>query len=116
MHSRRMKGSDRYRLNGVSCRVGDHVWRIVNLSVGGFFVESKEPLPKGHSARFELLLPGGRNVSLTGLVTWVNEPNAPLKPETPAGFGVKIHRIAFPDKMVLLAMLRETQPASLRSR
>jgi len=111
-----MKGSDRYRLDGVSCRVGAHRWRVVNLSVGGFFVEASEPLPKGHSARFELALPGGRNVTLTGLVTWVNEPHAPLKPETPPGFGVKIHRIEFPDKMTLLAVLRESTPASMRAR
>jgi hypothetical protein len=111
-----MKGSDRYHIHGVSCRVGDHLWHVVNLSVGGFFVETREPLPKGHSARFELMLPNTRSLSLTGLVTWVNEPSAPLKPQIPSGFGVKIHRIAFPDKMTLLTLLRETQPASLRPR
>jgi PilZ domain-containing protein len=111
-----MKGSDRYRLAGVSCRVGEHVWRVVNLSVGGFFVEAREPLPRGQTAHFELALPGGRSVAMTGLVTWVNEPSAPIKPETPAGFGVKIHRIAFPDKMTLLTVLREATPASMRAR
>ena len=111
-----MKGSDRYWLDGASCRVGSQLWRVVNLSVGGFFVEAREPLPKGQSARFELTLPGGRRVALTGLVTWVNEPTARIKAEAPAGFGVKIHRIAFPDKMTLLSVLREATPASLRQR
>ena len=95
---------------------GDHAWRVVNLSVGGFFVETPAPLPKGHSARFELQMPGGRSVSLTGVVTWVNEPSAPMKLQTPPGFGVKIHRIAFPDKMALLALLREAQRTALRPR
>src|SRR5262245_53726068 len=111
-----MKGTDRYHVDGGSCRIGDHAWQVVNLSVGGFFVEAREPLPKGHSARFELFLPGRGSVALTGVVTWVNEPGSPMKPRTPPGFGVKIQRIAFPDKMLLLAMLREAQPASLRQR
>ncbi len=111
-----MKGTDRYHIDGVSCRVGDRDWPVRDLSVGGFYVECREPLPKGHSALFELRLPGGRSVPLTGLVTWVNEPGAPAKPDQPPGFGVKIHHIKFAAKMSLLALLRELRPSDLRPR
>jgi len=111
-----MKGTDRYHVEGVVCGVGDREWPVSDLSVGGFYVESSEPLPKGHSARFQLRLPDGRNVPLTGVVSWVNEPGAPAKPGQPPGFGVKIRAIAFPHKMILLAHLRELDPEAMRPR
>jgi hypothetical protein len=109
-----MKGTDRYRVEGVTCRVGDREWPVADLSVGGFYVESTEPLPRGHAAKFELRLPRERSVPLTGLVSWVNEPNAPAKRDKASGYGVKIISIAFPDKMRLLALLREMGPDALR--
>jgi hypothetical protein len=111
-----MKGTDRYHVDDVRCRVADRDWPVSDLSVGGFYVESAEPLPKGHSARFDLMLPGGQKVPLTGLVSWVNEPSRPAKRHLPAGFGVKITRIEFPDKMRLLALLRDLKPDALRSK
>ncbi|HET7290900.1 MAG TPA: PilZ domain-containing protein [Vicinamibacteria bacterium] len=111
-----MKGTDRYHVDGVLCRLDDRALRVVNMSVGGFFVECAEPLPRGTSARFELRLPDGRALSMTGLVTWINEPSAPRKAYLPPGFGVKIQRIAFPDKMTLLALLRESPPEAMRQR
>lgn len=111
-----MKGTDRYHVDGLSCRVGDRDWPVTDLSVGGFFVECREPLPRGHTARFELRLPAGNIVPLTGLVTWVNEPAAPVKADQEPGFGVKIHGIDFPSKMKLLAFLREQRPEAMRPR
>jgi hypothetical protein len=109
-----MKGTDRYRVLGVSVRVGGRKWPVPDMSVGGFYVETPELLPRGQSARFELVLPDGSTVPLTGLVTWVNEPSTPLKPAKSAGYGVKVTSIAFPDKMRLLALLRELKPEALR--
>ena len=111
-----MKGTDRYHIDGLSCRVGDRDWPVTDVSVGGFFVECREPLPKGHSARFELYLPDGRTVALTGRVTWVNVPGRPAKADQRPGFGVKIHSIDFPSKMQLLALLREQRPEAMRPR
>jgi PilZ domain len=111
-----MKGTDRYRVEGVSCRFGEREWPVRDLSVGGFFVESREPLPRGQSLRFELELPGGPRVPLEGVVTWVNDPIKPSKPARPPGFGVKIFSIEFPDKMRLLALLRELRPEALRAK
>lgn len=111
-----MKGTDRYRVDGVSCRVGERRWPVRDLSVGGFFVECVEPLPRGHSGRFELELADGRGVPLEGVVTWVNDPNAPAKPARPPGFGVKIFSIEFPDRMRLLGLLRELRPEALRAK
>jgi len=109
-----MKGTDRYQIEGVSCRVGGRCWPVPDMSVGGFYVQSSEPLPRGQSVRFELVLPDGRGVPLTGAVTWVNAPGAPSKPAKGPGYGVKITSIAFPDKMRLLALLRELRPDALR--
>lgn len=109
-----MKGSDRYHVGGVTCRLGDRQFEVVNLSVGGFFVSSDDPPVPGLSATFELVLPRRPSVKLVGRITWINQSNAPRRRDLPAGFGVKIERIAFPDKMGLLALLRESDPSALR--
>lgn len=109
-----MKGVDRYRVRGVSCRVGDRRFEVVNLSVGGFFVATDEPLPKGESVRIELSFPRCEDVPVLGQVAWINERAAPQVKALPSGFGVKIVRISFVEKMALLAFLREVNPAALR--
>lgn len=111
-----MKGTDRYQVQGVSCRVGGGEWPVPDMSVGGFYVATPELLPRGQSARFEIALPSGPVVQLTGVVTWVNEPGAPLKPAKPPGYGVRITSIGFPDKMRLLALLRDLKPEAMRPR
>jgi hypothetical protein len=113
-----MKGTDRYRVKGVSCRIGERQLEIVNLSVGGFFVACTEaPLLPGESLGLELVLPGGRgSVKIMGVVAWLNERVAPRMPALPTGFGVRIARIGFAEKMALLAFLRDVDPAQLRRR
>lgn len=109
-----VKGVDRYRTQGVSCRIGDRSLMVVNLSVGGLFVASNEPLPRGQGVALELLLPERGVVRLVGLVAWVNERENPRVKDLPPGFGIKIVRIGFGEKMALLAHLRNTHPGALR--
>lgn len=108
-----MKGTDRYRVEGVVCRLSERPLPVVNLSVGGLFVASETPPPVGQSVTFDVSLPG-RTVALVGQIAWINERVNPRVKALPPGFGIKIVRIAFPDKMALLAFLRETDPSALR--
>lgn len=110
----RMKGTDRYRVDGVSCRVDERLLKVVNLSVGGFFVETEEPLPLGVSLNLELALPRRPPVRMVGLVAWINHRDKPRNKHLPPGFGIKILRISFAEKMALLAALREADPSALR--
>jgi Tfp pilus assembly protein PilZ len=109
-----MKGNDRYRVDNVSCRLGDRRYEIVNLSVGGLFVACEEPPPAGQSVSLEVRLPRHEDLTIVGLVSWVNEREKPRVEVLPPGFGIKIVRIAFADKMALLAFLREVDPSALR--
>jgi len=108
-----MNGTDRYRVRGVSCRLGDHRVDIVNISVGGMFVACDAPLTKGQGVSLELSLPH-RALSIVGQVSWTNERNMPKVKDLPPGFGVKIVRMDFVDKMALLGFLREVDPSALR--
>lgn len=109
-----MKGTDRYQVEGVSCRLSERTLKVVNLSVGGFFVESPEPPAQGLSLSLELAIPRRPPVRIVGMVTWINDPRTPRNKHLPPGFGVKILRISFTDKMALLGLLREADPSAMR--
>jgi Tfp pilus assembly protein PilZ len=113
-----MKGTDRYIVEGVSVQVGGERLRVVNMSVGGLFVATEGPVPPlGHSMAIDVFLPGReRGLSVTAAVTWVNEKVNPRLPRLPPGFGVKIQRVGFKEKMELLHYLRDMDPVALRKR
>jgi len=111
-----MRGTDRYRIEGASCTYGDRVLRVANISVSGFYVETLEPPEQGTVIRLSLSLPQRPALSIVGRVAWVNEGGNPRHPSLPPGFGFKMQRIAFNDKMTILACLREADPASMRDR
>jgi hypothetical protein len=112
-----MKGTDRYRVQGVFCRLDgarDDTFDVVNLSVGGLFVACVGAPSRGTPLKLELSLPGGGRIRIVGSVAWVNDPERMRSPELPAGFGIRISRISFADKMALLKFLRDVDPARLR--
>jgi hypothetical protein len=113
-----MKGTDRYVVEGVSCGVGGERLRVVNMSVGGLFVATNGPVPPlGQSMVIEVYLPGReRGLSVTACISWINEKVNPRLPRLPAGFGVKIQRVGFKEKMELLHFLRDMDPVALRKR
>ncbi len=111
-----MKGTDRYRVNGVSCRLGERQLEVVNVSVGGLFVACGEPPLPGAALDLEMSLPGRRPLRASGIVTWLNEREAPRVRALPAGFGVKITRIGFSEKMALLSFLKDADPHLQRRR
>ena len=112
-----MKGTDRYRVAGVSCSYGDRVLLVANLSVGGFFVETTDSPGKGSVIKLTLSLPGAPPpIPMVGTVAWVNGRDRLRSPTLPPGFGFKVKQIGFREKMAILAYLRRYQPTTTRDR
>ena len=61
----------------------------LNISSGGIFVRSRDPLPPGSPVRFDLQLASGQRVVRgTGVVTWITPPSAPGEPKRLPGMGI----------------------------
>ena len=111
-----MKGSDRYTVDGVTCLFGGRRLDVVNMSVGGLYVSLDDhPPPLGQVVALDVFLPGRpQGLPVTGRVSWINEREQPRLPRLPPGFGVKIQRVGFKEKMELLHFLRDMNPVALR--
>lgn len=105
-----MKASDRFFVKDVFCRFDGEACRVANLSVGGFFVAHERPPAPGQFFELDLAFGTRAAFSILGKVTWINDPKKPKAPDLPQGFGVKITRIAFPDKLAILDLLRRSKP------
>jgi uncharacterized protein (TIGR02266 family) len=85
-----------------------------NVTRGGIFLATRDPLPVGRVLRFEVLLrQGGPVLSGRGRVTWVKEFN-PAEPHRPYGMGVQFLQVDPEARPVLDRLLRRKQsrPAS----
>ena len=59
-----------------------------NISGGGIFINTQEPLPLGHTLQIRFSLPGiSRPLVVRGLVVWTN-PH-PSRSSYPSGMGIK---------------------------
>lgn len=80
--------------------------RGLDLSSGGLFLGSSEPLALGTELQLELRLArpqeNGSRISCRGTVAWLNTRSAPIKPQHPVGCGIKFTAIA-PDAAATLA-------------
>ncbi len=64
--------------------------QTVNISAGGVFLESDNPLPIGEKLKLKLRLPGNDHPILCqGLVAWVNILTSPINIAMPPGMGVE---------------------------
>jgi Tfp pilus assembly protein PilZ len=112
-----VKASDRYFVDGVSCTLNGKTMRVANLSVGGLFAATDEPPIEGQVVVFALKLRERAPFEVVGKVTWINRPaDSPKSPELPEGFGIKITKIAFPDKLAILDLLKRVPPSATRIR
>jgi Tfp pilus assembly protein PilZ len=109
-----MKGSDRYYIDGITCRYDGQPMPVANLSVSGLFAATDHPPVPGEVVAIDVLLRGQQPFSVLGRVAWINRNEAKLAKHLPAGFGVKITRIAFADKLAILHVLQETNPQKQR--
>jgi Tfp pilus assembly protein PilZ len=102
-----MKGNDRYPIPGLTCTIDGRTQPVANLSVGGFFVETSEPEVIGRVVTALLAIKGGVALEVMGKVAWVNDAVRPRVAHLPPGFGLKIQRISFRDRMEILRLLGE---------
>jgi hypothetical protein len=110
-----MKGLDRYRVEGVPCRIDGRLFEVVNMSVGGLFVAAEAGVYSvGNKLQVALILPNQAPVEMAGVVAWINEANAPRVPALPSGFGVRLVRVGFTDRMALLTFLGQRDPGLMR--
>ena len=111
-----MRSTDRFSLEAVECALGGHRLPVANLSVGGFYVACEPPPPLGQSVAFELFFADGWRMSAVGRVAWVNGLESAGTSGLPAGCGITITKIAFPDKLAIIDRLRRASgsPAERR--
>lgn len=110
-----MRGSDRYYVDGVSCRLYGSTLPVVDMSTGGFFVATERPPLANPVFEIELALGPRPPFRVLGRVSWVNGPARTQSAVLPPGFGVQITRIDFTDKLAIVDMLRRSPPARLRT-
>jgi Tfp pilus assembly protein PilZ len=111
-----MRSTDRFSLRDVECALGGHSLPVANLSVGGFYVACEPPLPLGQSVAFELVFADGWRMPAVGRVAWVNGSPAPATSGLPAGCGITITKIAFPDKLAIIDRLRRASGTAAERR
>jgi hypothetical protein len=101
-----MKASDRFFVDGVRCRVFGAEHPVANLSVGGFYVASEQTPILGQILDLEMVLGERPAFRMSGRVTWVKDPGDAQAAELPRGFGIKIIRIDFQDKLAIVDFLK----------
>ncbi|MBZ4417560.1 TIGR02266 family protein [Myxococcus sp. RHSTA-1-4] len=60
----------------------------MDISEGGVFIATVDPVPRGTQVELDFTLPGGRPMKVTGVVRWVRESNS-RTPELMPGVGVQ---------------------------
>jgi Tfp pilus assembly protein PilZ len=78
-------------------RSGTYRARTGDLSVGGCFVESSAPVELNQRIFFELQLPTGRNLLLSGEVVHL---------QPPVGFGVRFHYVNEQARTILAEVIK----------
>ena len=85
-----------------------------NVTRGGIFLASRNPLPAGESLRFEVCLVQGTTIlSGTGKVTWIREFD-PLEPQRAHGMGVQFIALD-PGSRIILERLLERKAAAAKA-
>ena len=111
-----MKASDRFIIEGVTCELDGRQLTVANLSISGLFAITDLALMSGQHVELVLRLPERPPFRVLGQVSWTNDPMSPRAPDLPQGLGIRITRIALPDKVALLDLLKRTSPGAVRSR
>lgn len=74
--------------------------KILNISMGGIYIETNQPLPEGTLFEFEFKLPdSNKMVKSKGMVTWVTKKN------NQACMGIKFIKISTNDKKAIIAYI-----------
>ena len=108
-----MKPTERFFIDGVTCRLDGDGLRVANLSVGGLFAATARPPLKGQVVRMALEL-GEQSHDVVGTVTWINHGRDPKAKDLPAGFGVRITQIGLPAKLAIVDALKRSKDRRAR--
>jgi len=111
-----MKGTDRYYIVGVTCTLDDRVLSVANLSVSGLFAATEDPPAVGRVINIQLRLrDDGSPIRVKGQVTWINGSGPSRVPHLPPGFGLRMLRLSFDDRMQIIRLLGDAGPKALRA-
>jgi len=81
------------------CLLTDH---SINLSTGGLFLETEQPLELDATLKLEFLLPNSeQRLSCSARVAWTNHPELLQRPELPAGMGLQFIDLTSADMEIL---------------
>lgn len=79
----------------------------VNLSSGGMFVETDQPLPAGQLLQVAFTLPGTtRSISSQACVAWINDRHNPVKKNLPSGMGLQFLSLGLADLLAICRYIR----------
>lgn len=74
--------------------------KVLNISMGGIYMETTQPLPEGTLFEFEFKLPDSKKtVKAKGMVTWL------LKKNNSSCMGIKFIKISTNDKKAIVAYI-----------
>src|SRR5205814_1885715 len=76
-----------------------------NISLGGIFIKTPQPLPVGKEVVITVVLPGGdKLIEARGTVTWTRPAHDPHSGE-PAGMGIRFNKLAEGSEKTLEAVV-----------
>jgi hypothetical protein len=101
-----VRAEDRFNVDGVTCEIGGETLPVVNMSLGGFYVAMERSPLAGQVISTRINLPDGVSIAAAGRVAWVNGVQHRIHPRLPPGCGVQHLRVAFSDKLAIVAALR----------
>ncbi len=93
-------------------RYGQHKEHLLNnyslnISTGGLFLETVEPLPENTPLELEFVLPDRQDpIRCRGRVAWVNSPSGPVKPQLPPGMGIQFLDLLLVDMQAIREFMR----------
>lgn len=83
-----------------------------DISDGGLFVATYDLLPVGTELTLSLVLPGGKQVIVSGRVTWIRDPH---DGELAPGVGVRFQRLDEDDRTAIDLFLKKRAPMFFES-
>lgn len=79
----------------------------LNISTGGLFLETSEPLQEDAPLVLEFVLPDRKDpIRCRGRVAWVNSPLNPVKPQLPPGMGIQFLDLLLADMQAIREFMR----------
>jgi Tfp pilus assembly protein PilZ len=109
-----VKPTERYVIEGVTCRLDGRGLPVANLSISGLFAASERPPLPGQVVKLALELGDRESYEVVGKVTWINDAAAKKAPNLPAGFGVRILQIGLPAKLAIVNALKRSPQRRVR--